>query len=358
MYQLSDLGWDAWFQARFDRLADPELQPARVVSESRDRYALLTASGPMDAQLAGKFRHEARHRGDLPAVGDWVAIRPFSDKEGLIHAVLPRRSTFSRKAAGTGSQEQLVAANLDVVFLVMAMNHDFNLRRLERYLVLAWESGAEPVVLLTKADLCPDLDARIPEVETIAGLAPVLVTSSLTGSGIEPVRARIPSGRTAGLLGSSGAGKSTLINCLLGQDLLETGSVREGDDRGRHTTTRRQLLRLPGGGLILDTPGMRELGLWDAGDGLLATFEEVQALAGHCRFRDCGHASEPGCAVREALADGTLDPERLESFRKLQREQAYQERRQDASLQHQQRQYYKALSQEIKRFNKNRSSST
>ncbi|MNR89844.1 putative ribosome biogenesis GTPase RsgA [compost metagenome] len=354
MFQLHDLGWDSRFQAHLDALEDPQLVPARVASESRGHYLLFDAQGTRHGQLAGKLRHDARHREDLPAVGDWVAIRPFSPEEGLIHAVLPRRSVFSRKAAGSAQQLQIVAANLDVVFLAMALNQDFNLRRLERYLALAWESGSDPVVLLTKADLCTELDARVAEVEAIAGIAPVLVTSSLTGSGIEPVRALIPRGRTAGLLGSSGAGKSTLINSLLGHTQLATGAIREDDGRGRHTTTRRELMRMPEGGLILDTPGMRELGLWDAGSGLEATFADVEALASACRFRDCGHAAEPGCAVRDALADGSLQPERLESYRKLLREQAHQAIREDASLQREQRQQHKRLSKEIKRLYRDR----
>lgn len=355
MFQLHDLGWDARFQAHLAAQADPQLVPARVASESRGHYVLYGAQGAHHAQLAGKFRHEARRREDLPAVGDWVAVRPYSAEAALIHAVLPRRSVFVRKAAGGAQQSQIVAANLDVVFLVMALNQDFNLRRLERYLVLAWESGSDPVVLLTKSDLCEDLEARVSEVEAIAGLAPVLVTSSLTGTGLEPVRAMIAPGRTAGLLGSSGAGKTTLTNCLLGDGRLATGSIREDDGRGRHTTTRRELLPLPGGGLILDTPGMRELGLWEAETGLEATFEDLEALASNCRFRDCSHEAEPGCAVRDALEDGALDPGRLESYRKLQREQAHQALREDPSLQHERRQQHKRISKELKRHYRDRS---
>lgn len=354
MFQLHDLGWDARFQAHLDALADPQLVPARVASESRGHYLIFDAGGTRHAQLAGKLRHEARRREDLPAVGDWVAVRPYSSDEALIHAVLPRRSLFARKAAGSAQQAQIVAANLDVVFLVMALNQDFNLRRLERYLVLAWESGSEPVIILTKSDLCDALEARVSEVEAIAGLAPVLVTSSLAGTGLEPVRAMIAPGRTVGLLGSSGAGKSTLTNCLLGDGRLATGAIREDDGRGRHTTTRRELLPMPGGGLILDTPGMRELGLWAAESGLEATFEDVEALASACRFRDCSHEAEPGCAVRASLEDGALDPHRLERFRKLQREQAHQALREDPSLQREQRQHHKRISKQLKRHYQDR----
>ncbi len=354
MNPLHDLGWTDRLQAHLTVLDDPQLLPARVASETRGHYVLLAESGAHHAQLSGKLRFDARLREHLPAVGDWVAFTPVNDAEGIIHAVLPRLSVFSRRAAGTSHDVQIVAANLDVVFLAMALNQDFNLRRLERYLVLAWESGADPVVLLTKADLCPDREERKREVERMAGLAPVLVTSSLTGEGIFPVRDHIPPGRTAGILGSSGAGKSTLINRLLGDDRLLTGAIREDDGRGRHTTTRRELLLLPGGGLILDTPGMRELGLWDGANGLGAAFEDVEALAGRCRFRDCGHDSEPGCAVRVALDDGTLARERLESFRKLQRELAHQARSQDVNLARDRQQHVKRISQDIKRLYRER----
>jgi ribosome biogenesis GTPase len=354
LFRLHDLGWDDRFQAHLDTLATPDLIPGRVASEQRGHYLLFAESGPLNAHVAGKLRYAAHDREDLPAVGDWVAFRPTDPGAGVIQAILPRRSVFARKAAGTALAEQIVAANLDRVFLVMALNHDFNLRRLERYLVLAWESGAEPVVLLTKADLCDALDERLAQVEAIAGIAPILVTSSLTGAGLDPVRAMIPPGHTAGLLGSSGAGKSTLINRLLGSEHLTTGTIREEDGRGRHTTTWRELFPMPGGGLVLDTPGMRELALWDGAQGLESAFAEVEALAASCRFRDCAHGSEPGCAVRQALMEGALTPERFGSYQKLQRELAHQARQQDARLQREQRQAYKQLSQEIKRYYRHR----
>lgn len=350
MFHLHDLGWNDAFQAPFDSLNDPGLLPARVASEARGAYTLFAPTGVIPAHVSGKLRHAASDRADFPAVGDWVAYSPIDGgASGRIHAILPRRSSFSRLGAGSPATEQIVAANLDVVFLVMALNQDFNLRRLERYLVLGWDSGASPVVLLTKADLCSDLAVRVAAVEAVAGHAPVLVTSSLTGSGLEPVRSMIGPGQSAGLLGSSGAGKSTLINRLLGGDLLETGGIREGDGRGRHTTTHRELHLLPGGGLILDTPGMRSLGLWDAEGGLSSAFEDVETLARECRFSDCTHEREPGCAVIAALEAGTLDPGRLASHRKLARELAHQAIRQDLHLQMEQKQRFKQRSRDIKR---------
>lgn len=354
MNQLHDLGWTDRLQAHLALLDDPQLFPARVVGEARGYYVLQAETGTHQAQLSGRLRYEAQGREHLPAVGDWVAFTPINESDGVVHAVLPRKSVFSRRAAGSAHDAQIVAANLDVVFLAMALNQDFNLRRLERYLVLAWESGSDPVVLLTKADLCPQVEARRSEVEAIAGLAPVLVTSSLTGDGLEPVRERIGAGRTAGILGSSGAGKSTLINRLLGCERLATSAIREDDGRGRHTTTRRELLHLPGGGLILDTPGMRELGLWEGASGLEVAFDDVEALAQRCRFRDCGHDSEPGCAVRAAFDDGTLDRARIESYRKLLRELAHQARSQESHLPKDRQQHVKRISQDIKRLYRDR----
>jgi ribosome biogenesis GTPase len=234
--------------------------------------------------------------------------------------VLPRKSAFIRKSPFNETKPQVLAANVDVVFIVAGLDNDFNLRRIERYLTLGWESGAQPVVLLTKADLCDDVDARVAEVEAIAFGVPVHAVSAPRGDGVDTVRSYVPPGRTAGLLGSSGVGKSTLVNALVGHELLPTQPVRESDSEGRHTTTHRELVLLPEGGLVLDTPGMRELQLWDADEGIAATFDDVEALIAQCRFTDCSHGEEPGCAVREAIKEGTLDKERFESWEKLQRE--------------------------------------
>ena len=273
-------------------------------------------------------------RGDLPAVGDWVAI---ADTEGaeraLVQSLLPRRTKFSRMAATDHGQtvEQVVAANVDVVFLIAGLDGDLNLRRLERYLALGWESGAQPVVVLTKSDLCDDVPGALAGGRGGRVGVPVHAVSNVTGEGIEALAAYFAGDRTVAALGSSGVGKSSLVNRLAGEQLMATGGLR-ADGRGRHTTTNRQLLLLPGGGLFLDTPGMRELRLWESEEGLAAAFDDVSAAAARCRFADCAHESEPGCAVRAALADGTLERERFESWRKLQGELAHLAIKQDARL--------------------------
>jgi ribosome biogenesis GTPase len=292
--------------------------------------------------------HEAATTADLPVVGDWVVVLLGSEEgTGTITAVLPRQTKFSRKVAWQAAEEQVLAANVDVAFLVTSLNEDLNLRRLERYLILAWESGARPVIVLTKADLHPDPAAAVAEVETIAGGVPVQALSSLTGVGLDEVRALLEPGLTAVLLGSSGVGKSTLINTLTGEDLLATQEIRN-DGKGRHTTIRRELVQLPTGALVIDTPGIREIQLWVADDGIDEAFEDVTELFAHCRFSDCAHDREPGCAVRAALEDGTLAAERWDSYLKLQAELEHLDRKLDKRAASEARKRWKALGQEAR----------
>jgi ribosome biogenesis GTPase len=325
---LNYLGWGPDLAEHFQEHAAAGLVAGRVAVPHRGSYVVLTELGELNAEISGKLRHEAGP-GELPAAGDWVAVaaRP-EDGAGTIHAVLPRRSAIVRKAAGNPTEAQVVGANIDTVFLVTSLNDDLNLRRLERYLATAWESGAQPAILLTKADLCEDTAAVVLEVQAIAYGVPVHAVSTVTGEGLAELDGYLGEGKTVALIGSSGVGKSTLVNHLAGHKVLATQEIRESDGRGRHTTSHRELVPLPGGGLVLDTPGMRELQLWETADGMQEAFDDVEELVAACRFGDCAHGVEPGCAVRAALADGSLAAERYDSWVKLQRELEHLERRQ------------------------------
>jgi len=348
---LEDLGWNEFFAAAFLPHARQELVAARVIREGRGVYGVATGDRELAAAASGRLWH-GDEGGGPPAVGDWVAVRlpTLPEEPGLIRAILPRKSKFSRKAAGARTDEQVVAANVDTVFLMTGLDHDYSPRRIERYLAAAWESGADPVLLLNKADLDEELEEHVLEIEGIALGLPVHAVSARTGEGVEALLPYLGKGRTVSVLGSSGVGKSTLINRLLGSDVQRIGPVRASDDTGRHTTTHRELFMLPGGGLILDTPGMRELQLWEADEGLGAAFADVEELAAECRFSNCRHSGEPGCSVEAAVAGGELAPERLESWRKLQRELAQVRLRQDELARLREKQRVKAIHKAQHRF--------
>jgi ribosome biogenesis GTPase len=319
-FDLNALGWSPSREREFEAYASAGLVPARVAAQHRGSYVVYTEHGERPAEVAGRLRHAAATASDFPAVGDWLAVEDAASAgSATIHAVLDRATAFSRKAAGDEAVEQVVAANVDVVFLVSAFGDDLNVRRIERYLASGWESGAQPVIVLNKSDLAADLPADLAEVEAVAFGVPVHVVSCLADVGLDELKGYLAGHRTVALLGSSGVGKSSLLNRLVGWERQDVQGIR-ADGRGRHTTTFRELVPLPGGGLLLDTPGMRELALWDAAAGVEDAFTDVADLAAACRFADCAHEREPGCAVQAALAGGSLDEERLESYRKLQRE--------------------------------------
>ena len=319
MLTLEQLGWDAHFSSQLDLTEDPPPQPARVAVEHRGHYELLGEHGPSWAEPAGRLRHEAASRLALPAVGDWVVVH-----DGIVHRVLERRSVFVRQAAGDRVEPQVIAANVDVVFIVTSLNGDFNPRRIERYLMAVWESGAAPTLILSKADLCDDPQAFVDELGDAAVGVPVITACALDGRGVDEMRAQLGRGRTGALVGSSGVGKSTLVNALTGSASQKVSDVRARDGKGRHTTTRRELVVLPqDAGILIDTPGMRELALWRSAEPV-RSFDRIEQLSQECRFRDCSHAEEPGCAVLDQV-----DADELASYQKLQRELSFQHRKQD-----------------------------
>jgi ribosome biogenesis GTPase / thiamine phosphate phosphatase len=361
---LKALGWNSFFNDQFHNLKRDNLVPVRVISQQKYSYKVAGENGELEARLSGKMLHDQNGEEQRPVVGDWVLVNPVSTGNiVIIEAALLRKSKFSRQAAGGRGRrsggnpvEQVIAANIDTVFIVSALDRGrgLNFRRLERYLTLTWESGASPVIILNKTDLCENVPEVIREVEEIAQGVPILSVSATEKKGIDLVRRHIVPGTTAAFLGPSGVGKSTLINALLGSERIRVQEVREDDSAGRHTTTSRELFRLPDGGMVIDTPGIREIQLWTDEDALGNTFSDVESLAGGCRFRDCSHQSEPGCAVQQAIQEGTLDSSRLDSYFKLQKEIRYLAARQEVGFRLAEKERWKKISQYQKDYKKGR----
>lgn len=348
MNTLQNHGWNELHQTHWNEqkqdLKASDCTIGRVTLEHKHMYRVVTEQGEWLAVCSGSLLHHAIDRRDYPAVGDWVAIEHMPGEErGIIHSILPRTSVFSRKTAGDSMTEQLIAVNVDIVFLVTSMNDDFNIRRLERYLVAAYDSGATPVIVLTKADLSDEPQVFIDQARDIAFGTEVVAVSSKTGDGIDQVIALLKDGKTAALLGSSGVGKSSLVNAICGDQTMTVQTIREDDAKGRHTTTHRELIALPAGGVLIDTPGMREFQLWNDSESVEGSFSDIEALSESCKFNDCSHKTEPGCAIQQALVDGSLAEDRFASYLKLQREIAYLDRKTDAQAQVAERKRWKAL---------------
>lgn len=330
---LRELGWNRFFEEHFIPLKRKGLAPARVIREHKHIYHIYTEDGPINANLAGKIDYDAQTKADYPTVGDWVAVKMIpNENKAVIRAILPRKSSFIRKSVSKGIEEQVVAVNIETVFLVSALGPEFNLRRIERYLVLAWDSGANPVIILNKTDLCHDIEHYISEIKFVAPDVPVHPICATESKGIEALFEYLGSGQTVSLLGSSGVGKSTIINSILGIERQAVAPIREEDGRGRHTTTHRELILLPQGGAVIDNPGMRQLHLWIDEVGISKAFDDIEQIARMCKFRDCSHEHEPDCAVRIALEEGKIDLQRVENFTKLKDEIRLLEIRQEQNL--------------------------
>lgn len=345
---LIHLGWNSDLQNHYEPWKEQGYSVGRIVQEHKNVHKVMTLNGELFGEISGKMRFDSLNRSDLPAVGDWVILKE-NGMHAMIHTVLPRKSKLSRNVAGAKTEEQILATNIDTVFLMNALNQDFNLRRIERYLILAWESGATPVIVLSKADLCDDMDQVIADVQSVAFDVPIHPISTVNGMGLNTLQSYFKQGASVALIGSSGVGKSTLINTLVGKEVQRVNEIRHDDGRGKHTTTHRELIILPDGGMIIDTPGMRELKLQSSHEGFSSTFEDIELLTSQCFFNDCKHQKEPGCAILMAIDNGELEAKRYENYLKMQRELAHIAKREKEKSKKNERFHFKH--KKGKRFN-------
>ena len=353
MVDLKSIGYNETIDKEFESFKTQGFEIGRISAENKNNYLVLTKHGEVYGEITGKLLFNSDDASTLPKVGDWVAIQLYDNNElAIIHDILPRRTKLSRKVADRKTSEQVIAANIDVVFIVHSLDERFNINGIERYLVTAYQSGAEPVIILSKSDLCDDVENKLAQVKKISGNAKVLPISSIEHAGIDEVKQFFGDGETVVFVGASGAGKSTLINALLGKDLQVVKEVRIGDSKGKHTTTRRELIVFPEGGLLIDTPGLRELALWSSDNGFAVAFSEIETFGKECRYADCTHTHETNCAVKDAVASGQIPEEQYKNYLKLRKELEYLERRQDVNAAQEERRKWRSIHKELKHFNK------